>query len=179
MNRKTFLKVLGGAAAAIGLGVKAQAKTHAARVLDFMNRMEADPSRELTEKYIGIYIAGVPVYCDPYCPKDSIYIVRTEGENYYMDRDNLEEFEKRLVYASDRQLALVSLISAVKRHGDIPNWALVNPERWASIQQEELHRERYVELNKENSFYGESLAGRVVNVEYAMPEWTKYEQIPR
>jgi hypothetical protein len=168
MNRKSFLALLGGVLGALALGVKAKAKP--AAVPFDPTKMDRGTWTQLSPEYLSsfgsIEIAGVPIYCDPYCPEGMIFVLKTQRSNWEERNDryvtkkwvyplNLDQLHKQLNprfdYTSrtpERHLALLSIVGAVKIHGDNPTFAVVAPRRWTHMREEELavgegHRIRY------------------------------------
>jgi hypothetical protein len=94
----------------------------------------------------GILICGVPVYADPYCETDFVYCIRRKqprfsefnGSFEWCDADNSYVWSMPLLPESetfDRSTAVQYIVGAIKKHGDTPDFCLVDARRWRELLQ--------------------------------------------
>ncbi|HTD17867.1 MAG TPA: twin-arginine translocation signal domain-containing protein [Chthoniobacterales bacterium] len=160
MKRRNFLGLLGLVAGAVGLGIKPS------KTPDPVTREIVDQYAEYLSAFDAIEVGGVPIYCDPYCPSNSVCVLPDKVDQarwYDADTPAWEEWCENHT-SGERAMALCSVVAFVKEFGDLPKFGIVHPSHWAAMRQEELassNGQRTVH------FWGESLVVKLNRLAHA------------
>lgn len=150
MNRKSFLALLAGSLGAFCVGIKAGRP----KGLSCGPSAAADPGHELTNpsaytaeylsSFQSIEVCGIPIYCDPYCPEDTVYALGTRTDEVscaepYCLLPESEDF--------DLPTAMQYVIGDKVRRGQAAKFVITPNKRWMQLAEDVIERKQYGRIN--------------------------------